>query len=79
MPSQDRPTDILTPPPLETVAYFVRTCRTLRNWKVSTLADFATVSVSTVERAEKVGEEALDKIAAALGRKRARFTFRAFR
>ena len=76
MPSQDRPTDIPTPPPLDTVAYFVRACRNLRNWKVSTLADFAAVSVSTVERverAEKVGEEALDKIAAALGREKGAF------
>jgi len=76
MTSQDRPTDVPTPPPLETVAYFVRACRTLRNWKVSTLADFATVSVSTVERverAQKVSEEALDKIAAALGRERGAF------
>jgi len=42
-------------------------------WKVSTLADFASVSVSTVERVErgeKVSEEALDKIAMALGREK---------
>lgn len=67
------PTDIPTPPPAEVVAYFVRSCRKLRNWKVSTLADFARVSVSTVERVErgeKVSEEALDKIAIALGRER---------
>lgn len=73
MQSQDRPTDIPTPPPLEVVAYFVRSCRTLKNWKVSTLADFATVSVSTVERVErgeKVSEESLDKIAMALGREK---------
>lgn len=76
MNSQDRPTDVPSPPPLETIANFVRACRSLRNWKVSTLADFATVSVSTVERverAEKVSEEALDKIAAALGREKGAF------
>lgn len=70
MQSQQRPTDIPTPPPADVVAFFVRQCRGLKHWKVSTLADFATVSVSTVERVErgeKVGEDALDKIAIALG------------
>lgn len=76
MHSEERPTDIPTPPPLDVVAFFVRSCRTLKNWKVSTLADFASVSVSTVERVErgeKVSEEALDKIAMALGREKGAF------
>ena len=54
----------------------MRQCRSLKNWKVSTLADFAPVSVSTVERVErgeKVGEEALDKIAIALGYEKGAF------
>ncbi|OHV82630.1 helix-turn-helix transcriptional regulator [Rhizobium sp. LCM 4573] len=68
--SSERRTDVPTPPPVELVAFIVRWARTLRNWKVSTLADFACVSISTVERVErgeKVGEEALDRIALALG------------
>lgn len=76
MHSEERPTDIPTPPPLDVMAFFVRSCRTLKNWKVSTLADFATVSVSTVERVERgerVSEEALDKIAMALGREKGAF------
>jgi len=57
-------------PPIELVALIVRWARHLRNWKVYTLAYFARVSVSTVERVERgerVGEEALDRIALALG------------
>ncbi|TCP90366.1 hypothetical protein C8J31_101204 [Rhizobium sp. PP-CC-2G-626] len=53
MQSHQRPTDIPTSPPADVVAFFVRQCRGLKNWKVSTLADFATVSVSTVERVER--------------------------
>lgn len=63
MQSHQRPTDITTSPPGDVVAFVVRQCCVLKNWKVSTLADFATVEVSTVERVErgeKVGEEALD-------------------
>lgn len=70
MHSTERPTDIPTPPPTDVVALFVKSSRTLKGWKISTLANFASVSVSTierVERGEKVGEEALDKIAVALG------------
>jgi transcriptional regulator with XRE-family HTH domain len=51
--------------------------RGLRQWKKSTLADFASVSVSTVERVErgeKVSEEALDKIAQGLGYEAGYFT-----
>lgn len=68
--SPERRTDVPTPPPVELVAFIVRWARSLRHWKVSTLADFARVSVSTVERverAEKVSNEALDRIALALG------------
>ncbi|WFS02375.1 helix-turn-helix domain-containing protein [Rhizobium tumorigenes] len=74
--SADRPADGPTAPPVELVALVVRTSRGLRQWKVSTLADFARVSVSTierVERGEKVGEEALDRIAMALGFDRGAF------
>lgn len=74
--SPDRRTDVPTPPPVELVAFVVRWSRSLRHWKVSTLADFARVSVSTierVERAEKVGNEALDRIALALGYERGAF------
>ncbi|OCP01284.1 MULTISPECIES: helix-turn-helix transcriptional regulator [unclassified Ensifer] len=66
----ERRTDVPTPPPVEVVAFVVRWSRNLKNWKVSTLADFARVSISTVERVERgdrVSEEALDRIAVALG------------
>jgi transcriptional regulator with XRE-family HTH domain len=55
----------------------VRCARGLRQWKRSTLADFACVSVSTierVERGEKVSDEALDRIAQELGYEPGRFT-----
>lgn len=68
--SADKRIDIPTTPPIELVALIVRWARHLRQWKVSTLADFATVSVSTierVERGERVSDEALDRIALALG------------
>ncbi|HXP03088.1 MAG TPA: helix-turn-helix domain-containing protein [Stellaceae bacterium] len=57
-------------PPPELVAFFVRLVRGLRNWKQRTLASFAGVSLSTVERAERaegVSVESLDRIAVALG------------
>jgi transcriptional regulator with XRE-family HTH domain len=63
-------TDTPRPPPRELVAFFVRWERHLRDWKQSTLADFAGISLSTVERverAEKVSDACLDRIAAALG------------
>lgn len=68
--SADKRVDVPRAPPIELVAIIVRWARQLRDWKVSTLADFATVSVSTVERVERgerVSEEALDRIALALG------------
>ncbi|ASP74425.1 hypothetical protein CDO28_23875 (plasmid) [Sinorhizobium meliloti] len=51
------------------------------NWKVSTLADFARVSVSTVERAERgerVSEEALDRMRSRLVTKRELITHPVF-
>lgn len=57
-------------PPLDSVAFSVAVTRRLRNWKKTTLADFARVSLSTVERVERgepVSEEALDRIAQAFG------------
>ena len=63
-------------PPLELVALIVRWCRGMRQWKVSTLADFARVSTSTVERverAQKVSAENLDRVAEALGYERGAF------
>lgn len=56
-------TDVPTVPPRELVALVVRWARQMRDWKVSTLADFSRVSVSTVERVERgerVSEEFLD-------------------
>lgn len=64
-------------PPPELIAFCVRWERDLRQWKRSTLADFAGVSVSTlerVERGEKVSDEALDRIARGLGREPGHFT-----
>jgi transcriptional regulator with XRE-family HTH domain len=57
-------------PPVELVAFVVRWNRGLRNWKKSTLADIAGVSVSTIERierGEKVSDEVLDKVAGGFG------------
>jgi transcriptional regulator with XRE-family HTH domain len=66
----ERPTDVPTAPPIALVAFIVRWNRSLRQWKTNTLADFARVSVSSVERVErgeKVTDEILDKIAQAFG------------
>jgi hypothetical protein len=41
------------PPPAEFVGLVVRWDRSLRNWKASTLAGFAGVSLSTIERVER--------------------------
>ncbi len=63
------PGTVAVPPP-EIVGFHVRMSRGQMNWKVSTLADFARVSVSTVERierGEKVSDEALERIGAAFG------------
>src|ERR1700675_2746254 len=69
--------DIPQIPPPELIGFCVRWERGLRQWKRSTLADFACVSVSTierVERGEKVSDEALDRIARGLGREPGYFT-----
>jgi transcriptional regulator with XRE-family HTH domain len=71
------PSDIPGVLPAELIGFVVRWNRGLRQWKRSTLADFASVSVSTVERVErgeKVSEEALDKIAQGLGYEAGYFT-----
>src|SRR5258708_19592950 len=55
---------------IEVVGFGVRWNRGLRQWKTTTLADFARVSLSTIERierGEKVSDEALDRIAQAFG------------
>ncbi|PTE06370.1 helix-turn-helix transcriptional regulator [Mesorhizobium helmanticense] len=73
----NKPVDVPTPPAIELVAMVVRWGRHLKQWKATTLADFARVSLSTVERverAEKVSDEALDRIAQALGHAPGAFT-----
>jgi len=73
----ERPRDVPTAPPIELVAFVVRWNRSLRQWKTTTLANFAHVSVSTVERVERgerVSVEALDCIAEAFGYARGYFT-----
>lgn len=65
-----RDTDQLTPPPADSIAFFVRVQRGFRHWKQETLAAMAGVSLSTVrrvERAEAVTPDCLAKIAIALG------------
>jgi transcriptional regulator with XRE-family HTH domain len=69
--------DTPTVPPVELVAFVVRWNRGLRQWKATTLAEFAGVSVSTVERVERgepVSVEVLDRIAQAFGYDRGYFT-----
>lgn len=61
---------IASMPPIEVVAMVVRMARGLRQWKQETLADFARVSLTTVERierAEPVSADSLDRVAQALG------------
>jgi hypothetical protein len=48
-----QPIDIPIVPPIELVAFVVRWNRGLRQWKTTTLAGFARVSVPTVERVER--------------------------
>ncbi|WP_413815344.1 helix-turn-helix domain-containing protein [Bradyrhizobium sp.] len=65
----DREANTPTVLPIEVVAFVVRWNRGFRQWK-TTLAEFARVSVSTVERVERgerVGADALDRIAQAFG------------
>jgi transcriptional regulator with XRE-family HTH domain len=57
-------------PPTELVAFSARWSRSLLQWKQQTLASFAGVALSTVERverAERVSDASLDRIAVALG------------
>jgi transcriptional regulator with XRE-family HTH domain len=66
----EREANTPTVPPIEVVAFVVRWNRGLRQWKTTTLAEFARVSVSTVERVERgerVSADALDQIAQAFG------------
>ena len=68
---------VATRPDPEDLAVFVRFQRQVLGWKTETLASFATVSLSTIERVErgdKVGSECLDRIAVALGYKQGDFT-----
>ena len=53
------PSDVPEVPPPELIAWFVRLVRGLRNWKQTALADFACISLSTVERVER-GERVSD-------------------
>lgn len=71
------PPGVAAVPPIELVAMVTRMGRALRQWKKETLADFARVSLSTVERverAEPVGADSLDRIARALGYEAGAFT-----
>lgn len=59
-----------TVPSRDMIAFTVRWARDLRGWKAATLASFAGVSLSSierVERAEKVQIESLERIGHALG------------
>jgi transcriptional regulator with XRE-family HTH domain len=63
---------LVTPPP-ELIGFFVYFVRKLHQWKQNTLAEFASLSVSTIERierGEKVSNEALENVAEALGYER---------
>ena len=66
----------LVPPP-ELIGFFVRWVRGLKNWKQSTLAEFAQVSISTIERierGEKVSDDCLESIGRAFGYELGYFT-----
>jgi len=54
------PSDEPVIPAPEVVGFFVQWVRALRQWKQSTLADFARISVSTIERGER-GEKVSDE------------------
>jgi hypothetical protein len=64
-------------PPRKVIAQFVRWSRQVLQWKKETLASFAGVSLSTVERierAENVSAESLDRVAVALKQWKGAFT-----
>jgi transcriptional regulator with XRE-family HTH domain len=64
-------------PSRDLVAMIIRMGRGLRGWKARTLADFAGVSISTVERAERgepVRDASLERIGAAIGYEPGDFT-----
>lgn len=64
-------------PPPKFLAEFVKFQRGMRQWKQDTLASFAGVSLTTIERierAETVSRESLDRVAVALGYKEGDFT-----
>ena len=64
-------TDELVVPRPESIGFFTLWVRGLKNWKQSTLANFAEVSVSTVERVErgeKVSDECLERIVGVVDR-----------
>jgi transcriptional regulator with XRE-family HTH domain len=76
---QDRstsPDGMVTPSP-ELIAFNVRWVRSMRQLKKSALAHIAGISLSTierVERAEKVSDGSLDKIAVAIGQESGYYT-----
>jgi transcriptional regulator with XRE-family HTH domain len=64
-------------PPARVVAQFVRWSRHVLQWKKETLASFAGVSLSTVERIERGGQvsaRSLDRVAVALKQPKGAFT-----
>jgi transcriptional regulator with XRE-family HTH domain len=64
-------------PALATIAFFVRLQRGMMGWKKRTLAGFARVSLSTIERIERgeaVSPESLDRVAEALRQPPGAFT-----
>lgn len=74
LPEAD-PGEMVVPDPL-VIALCVRISRRSRSWKVATLADFARVSVSSVERVERaeiVSLTVLQRVAQALGYERDAF------
>jgi hypothetical protein len=69
-------------PPPKVIADFVRWSRQVLQWKKETLASFASVSLSTVERIERgqrASSESLDRVAATLNSQKGRLRSREFR
>jgi transcriptional regulator with XRE-family HTH domain len=68
--TESLPADEPVVPAPEVIGFFVRWVCGLKNWKQSTLAGFADVSLSTIERierGEKVSDEFLERVGIALG------------